>query len=157
MSLREKLLNRQRPSVTYPLQVRDTAEAAKRVEEARGAVRLTQLRGDAQQVAKAKRELKQAEKALDDCHVEIVIRALPPAEFEELVKAHPPRKDTDDEAWNIETFPRACFLACVEGDMSEQDWDRFVEENCSQGERESLRLAALAVNTRIPDPSVPKG
>ncbi len=153
MPLRERLASRSRPTATYLLQIDDTTEAERELSEAQAALILAT--DDDKEAARER--VKAAQSKLEDCFEPIVFTALPPKEFEALVDAHPPRKGTEDEAWDTTTFPRACFLACAPGELSSEEWDQFIAERCSDGETSALYSAAISANIRVPDPSLPKG
>lgn len=160
MSLRERLLNRPRPSGTCPVRVEDDADARKEVEQARAVLHLLEIQGDAADqaaVRKAQTRLKKTEQALKACYEFVALRALPADDFEALVGAHKPRPDTDDRLWNGATFPKACFLACVESDLTSKDWEHVWTTVLSNAERVELSNAAIRVNVRVPDSSLPKG
>lgn len=160
MSQRERLLNRPRPSGTYPLRVDDDTEAREEVEQARTVLNTLEIHGDAADqaaVRKAKEALKKAKAKLKDCYEFVTLRALPADDFEALVSAHKPRPETDDRLWNNETFPKACLLACAQSDLSEEDWELIWTTVLSNAERIELSNAAIRVNVRVPDASLPKG
>jgi hypothetical protein len=160
MSLRERLLNRPRPSGSCPVRVDDDTEARKEVEQARMLLSIAELQGEAADqaaVRKARARLKKAEQALKACYEFVTVRALPPDDFEALVDAHKPRAETDDRLWNGATFPKACLLACVESDLTGEDWEHVWTTVLSNAERVELSNAAIRVNVRVPDSSLPKG
>ena len=154
MSLRERLAGRARPTATYRLRIDDTTDAERELSEAQTSLLLASTE---EEKGRARQDINTAQAALDACFEPIVMTAMPPREFEDLVDEHPARKDTDDEAWNTETFPRACFLACAPNEMSAEEWDAFLAERCSDGEQIALFTTAIDANLRLPDPSVPKG
>ena len=157
---RERLLARRRPTTIYQLAVEDDAAAVAELNAAKDALSTARFRTDEgaeQAAADAEQRLAEARAAVEACYEPVTLTALPPAEFEALVAKpeHAPR-DGKDERWNAETFPRACFLACVDtGDLSADEWAEFVDGNLSQGEREALFLAAASVNARWPSGAVP--
>lgn len=158
--LRDRLLGRSRPSLVYELPIGDVAAARLAVARAEDAVRAARYRADEnaeQALAEARAALTQAEADLDACYEKVTLTALPPADFEALVALHPPREDTSDEAWNPETFPRACFLACAPHEVSEAEWEQVLAENLSLAERGELYSVAIAVNVRLVSPALPKG
>lgn len=155
-SLREQLLGRPRPTLQCPIAVADTAAAERAATEAQAELQLLVLTGEADAAAEARQRLQEAKTALEACFQPVTLTALPPDEFEALADAHPPREGTDDEAWNVDTFPRACFLACAPTDLSTQEWETFLSERVNDGERARLYGTALAVNVRTVDPTVPK-
>lgn len=159
-TLRDRLRGRGRPSAAYLLPVGNIAAAAREVRLAEQAWRVAQLRtgdGAAEAVAAAREALDQAEEVLQECYERVELTALAPADFEALVAEHEPREDSDDEEWDSETFPLACFVACAPGDLSAQEWTDFLNSNVSVVERDELLQLAIAVNIRQVNPAVPKG
>lgn len=166
-TLRERLLGRQRPTAEINLAIEDTTPLAREVALAEEAWRSTHLMmfGDDRDksIKQAKRDLDRAISKLDGAYAKVTVRAMPPEEFEALVAAHPPRADKElpdedkGEVWNSATFPRALFLACADGELSRNEWEKFLDDQCSQAERDQLYLAAQVVNTRAPGYAVPKG
>lgn len=166
-TLRERLLARERPSHRVALQMQDPTAAIRETALAEDAWRTCHLMQDGPDreaaIRKAKRELDKTAKAVNDCYEQVTVRALPPEDFERLVAAYPPREAKDlkageepDEAWNDKTFPRALFLACVDGELSREEWEKFIDGQCSQAERGQLFLAAQVVNVRMPSVAIPK-
>jgi hypothetical protein len=155
---RERLLARKRPTVDYQLAVEDDTDAVAELVAAKDALATARFRADEgakQAAADAEARLAEARSAVEACYEPVTLTALVPAAFEALIAQHAAR-DGHDEKWNGETFPRACFLACVEnGDMSADDWDAFIAENLGQGEREALFLTAIGLNARWPSGAVP--
>lgn len=83
----------------------------------------------------------------------VVVRALPPLEYEQLVAAHPPtgHRATYDKA----TFVPALLAATVVDDdpLTEDEWAAVVANGpLSAGEVDELVDAARRVNDRRPDP-----
>lgn len=160
MSLRERLLNRPRPSDTYPLRVDDDTEARKELEQARTLLRLLQYQGEEANesaVQAAKADLAKAESEVAACYEHIVLRAMRPGDFETLIGQHKPREGTKDQTWNLDTFPRACLMECVESDLTEAEWEQVWAEVLNLGEQGELCNAAIRVNVRAPDSTLPKG
>ncbi|MEU8379781.1 hypothetical protein [Streptosporangium sp. NPDC048865] len=154
-SLRERLMNRRRPSATCRIRVDDTASATKALEQAVVGLRL--LRGSGEDdLAQAQAAVREAQEALEACYQPLTLLALRPPDFEALVAAHPPREGTDDIEWNVDTFGPALFRACAQGDMTDADWDAWFVESCSDGEEAALYQAALAINVRAPEGTIPK-
>jgi hypothetical protein len=159
VSLRERLLNRPRPSGQFPLRVDDDTAARDELERARRLLTMLLLQGGAAEPAlqQARADVKAAEDKLQACFEFVTLRALLAADFEALVAAHPPRPDTRDDMYNLDTFPKACFLACVEGELSQEEWERLWEIGLSNAEQIVAGNAAIRVNIRTPDESLPKG
>lgn len=154
MPLRERLAGRSRPTATYLLRIDDTTKAEEGLSEAQTALLLASAE---EEKAQARQDIEAAQAVLEACFEPIVMTAMPPEEFEALVDEHPPREGTKDEAWNIATFPQACFLACAPDEMNAEEWAAFLADRCSDGEQIAMFTTAIDANLRVPDPSVPKG
>ncbi|ASU83583.1 hypothetical protein CDO52_12980 [Nocardiopsis gilva YIM 90087] len=165
--LRERLLARERPSVTYPLRVAsvsETSEAEAELAAAKRSLRIWEAQDtpDRAKLAKAKKTVERAQAARDACYAEIVLRALPVRDFEKLQDAYPEPEDGEDTAARREAdeaYLRAVFHASVDSDLTEVEWDQVIAENLSTGERNELFQLALGINgrTRAPGGGVPKG
>jgi len=157
-SLRDRLTSRKRPSLTVPLADADLTGLSREValaEEAWRTAHLEQGNQRSKHVADARRDLDAAIAALDACYIKVTVTALPPEHFEKLIEEHPARED-EDEAWNVDTFPRALFFACADDELTAEEWAVFLDERCSQAERDTLLLAAQHVNVRAPSAAIPK-
>lgn len=151
-------MTRDLPTETYYLRVADDTAARAELKRARDRHELANFRGDsgaAEAIAKAEAAIDAAQAAVDACYEPIVLRALLPQQFEDMVKEHPPRSGKD-ERYNTDTFPMALFTACVQGDMSAEEWAAFLAERCSIGERNGLLVMAQNLNARVPDGTIPK-
>lgn len=158
MSLRERLLNRPRLSGEVPLRVADDTAARDELARARSVLFMLQVEGGAEDaIRRARSAVARADKKLRACYEFVTVRALAGPDYEALQAAHPPRPDTADQVWNLDTFPRAAFLACVESDLSPAEWEALWETGLSNAERIELGNAAIRVNVRVPDGSLPKG
>ena len=157
---RERFLARRRPTVDYQLAVLDDTDAVAELAAAKDAVDTARFREDdgaEQAVADAEGRLQRARTAVEECYEPVTLTALPPVEFEALVaKPEYAPRDGKGEKWNADTFPRACFLACVDtSGLSTQEWAEFVDGSLSQGEREALFMTAVGINARWPSGAVP--
>lgn len=160
MGQRERLQGRPRPTADCKIKVDDTAQQDRELAAAAADLQLLILTGaDLQARDQARSRLDAAQAALDACFETVICTALPPDEFEDLVTAHKPREDHPlDEAWNVDTFPPACFLACAPLEVfSREEWEEWLETQVNDGERTLLYNTALTANLRVPDASVPKG
>jgi hypothetical protein len=155
---RARLLARKRPTVDYQLAVVDELDAVAELAAAREAFEVAQLRvddGAETAVVEAEKRVEQARKAVEACYEPVTFTALPPVEFEALVAAHPSREGKEEQ-WNGDTFPPACFLACVDtAELSADEWAEFVQASVSQAERVALFAAAIGINARWPNGSIP--
>jgi hypothetical protein len=157
MSLRERLRDRQLPETIVWLRV-DFGPGSQAAEEALASARqelnLARIRGgddlEARQAA-----VDEAQARMDEFCEKLVLRALPPADVEALIAAHP-AKDGDDP-W-AESFKPALIAACVEGDETEEEWAEFLSTGqVTTGEARSLFAACMQVNDRTSDLRVGKG
>lgn len=159
-SIRDKLRSKQRRSTVYPLAVADTSEAEHAAQQARMAYHRAVVQhetDDHPEVAAAQQRLNEAERAEAECYEYVTVRALPADDFEALADAHSPQNgDGESASWHEETFRPALLAACVESDMTEDDWASFFKEAGSYGDQSGIFTVALQVNTRTPSPSVPK-
>lgn len=157
-----RLLRRKPPSVVHHLRaVEPQIERA-----ARGAVLVARERRDmaefslsddqATQLAQAQADLDTANAALADCYEPVTIRALPPAEYEALIARHPAREG-EDEPYDPATFGPELFYACVQGELTRQQWQEEIVPQLSQAEWLELLGAALTVNARFTGGDIPKG
>lgn len=156
----DRLLARPRLSGEHPIRIEDDTEARRDVEQARTLLQIMQIQGgatDEAAVGKAKADLKEAQRRLRACYEWIPLRALEVDDFEKLVGKHKPRPGTSDEIFNNETLPKACLLACDESGRSEADWEHIFTHVLNGPEQLELCNAAIRVNARTPDESLPKG
>lgn len=160
MSLKKQLRSRELPSITQTIQLTDATEAAAKLQAATLAHQRAVIRDDPEPLKRTKAALKRAQKAYDTCFAQVVLRALPPRDYEALICEHPPTDEqmagtTPDSApqWNRDTFRPALLAACAEGDMTTEDWAAFLDDHSSRGEGDALFVAALAVNEnrRLPE------
>lgn len=146
MSLRDRLAVRARPTTTYGLRVDDDTTA-------RAELVAAQADGDAERVAAARA-------AVHACYEQLLIRALPPTDMEALLEAHPPTKTQRDRGavFDPVTFVPALLTACVESDITVDDWSDYTTKGpLTQGETTALFTAVWELNYRAPDPDLPKG
>ncbi len=164
MTLRERLRARQSPSTTVVLAgdrlAYETAE--RELAAAERALATEQARGSFDLVAERAR-VEVAQSIVDEMPVErVVLRALPPSDWEALVEAHPPPKDKQDAGavWNVSTFRSALLAACVVVPDGEEppDWEELTREgHLTAAELNMLFDAAIGVNARAPQVSTGKG
>ena len=102
-----------------------------------------------------------ARAALEACYERLELTALAPADMEALIEAHPPapnQRDRDNSMFNPTTFVPALIAACVESDLSEDDWSEFVTKGpVTRGETLALFNAVWDLNHRTPDLGLLKG
>lgn len=157
---RERLLARRRPRVVHQLAVEDDTAAVAELSAAKDELATASFRSDEameEAVSAAEKRVAKARRTVEACYEPLTLTAMPPAEFEALIaKPEYAPREGKTEQWNGETFPRACFLACVDtSDLSPDEWEAFVDGSLSQGERDALFLAAISVNARWPSGNIP--
>lgn len=155
-----RLLNRGLPVKTYYLRhaPADEVEAAEQAVaealEAQGMamIRLDEYAEDARQAAEQK--VAEARAVLAACFTPVRVRALDPEVYEALLDAH--KDDSSESGTDDMGVGRQAFLAGVQGDLDEAQWDDVLNQ-CSRAERRDLYITALQVNVRTTGGTVPKG
>lgn len=164
MGLKDRFAARQRPQETFPLRMDfgPDSESAER-EFAGAAAELASARDRGlPDVGALTRRVEQARERRESFYEFLTVQALPPDEFDDLIAAHPP---TDEQrakdsrvVWNHTTLVPALLAACVDSDMTAQDWAEVTSKGpVATGEVAALFNAAMRVNDRTPDPTVGKG
>jgi hypothetical protein len=159
MSLRERLRDRQLPETTVWLRV-DFGPESQAAEEALASARqelnLARIR-DGDDIEARQAAVDEAQARMDEFCEKLVLRALPPADVEALIAAHPVKDKDGDDPW-AESFKPALIAACVQGDETEDEWAQFLATGqVTTGEARSLFAAAMQVNDRSSDLRVGKG
>jgi hypothetical protein len=168
---RDRLLARPRPSFPFPIRVADPAEARQQLQQVEQETRQAVLRHDkgTPEYEAAKQRLVDAKAEVDACYETVILTAMPPAAYEQLKAEHPPTAGQVTQAGqdgdpppdaNVDTFVPAVLAAGCDNGMTAVDWAAFLAERCSDGERQELRVCALAINERprFAEPLVlPKG
>jgi len=98
-----------------------------------------------------------ADEAADDAMVQLVLVALKSEQYDELIKAHPPREDNADDAKNgvnVHTFPDALLRACATKVLDDEDAEIEMDltgliDGMSSGERQVARQAAQQINVQV--------
>jgi hypothetical protein len=169
MSLKADLSGRKRPSMPYSVQVTDPAEATTALQQAERMVRQAEIKDDKAELKRCRTAVTRAKKTLAACFKVFEIVALEPDEYEDLIDEHPPTPGQIEKAgknpsempeWNDDTFYPALLAACVDDDMTAEDWAAFLKRQMSRGERRQLQYAVLAINEnrRMPESMMlPKG
>jgi hypothetical protein len=144
MGLKDRLSARRRPTATYGLRIDDDTVARAELGAARAA-------GDEARIVAA-------QEAVEACYEQVTLTALPPAELEALIAAHPPPKESQvQKAWNPVTFIPALLAASVDSDVTEDDWAEYHRSGAmTTGEIADLFNAVWELNYRAPDPNVKK-
>jgi len=163
-SLRDRLLQRERPVATYTCRVAPVADTQRAEQDLAAALKA--LRGvrpdDETAAATAQEAVATAQERRDACYEQILLQALPPDAYEAIGDAYPLADEGAEEKVRLaadEAYLHAVFLSCVQGELTSEEWTTFVHTNLSTGERNDLYTLANAVNGRVRalDPSVPKG
>jgi hypothetical protein len=162
VSERERLLGRQLPATPFRLQVDHTPAAntaAGELDAARRAVQLAKDHGD--DMLSATTRLDAAVDAYEPYCLVLYVRVIPADLYEQIELEHPPSPDQAARGyqWDPATFAPALLEACVDGDMTADDWAemRRVGGRVATGEINALINLCLAVNDRTPDPYLGKG
>jgi hypothetical protein len=155
----ERLVTRGLPKVTYHLRAvePEVEEAAReKVAEAKDAADTASWHPEADDEAREKTAaaLADARAGLAACYEPIVLRALPPEDYEALAAEH--KDDKDDSGLDQASLSYATFIACVQGGLPEAKWRTILFKQCSMGERTTLFSLAVLINQRATDGTVPK-
>jgi len=152
VSLRDKLDARGLPETTHPIRtgrVADVKAARERLDEA------IRLRDKALGIdERLEQEVRDARAALDALYEDVVVRALPPVDYEALVAEHPATDEQADDGllWNPDTFVPALLAACVDLPWSAEEWVELCTAGpLALGEITALFEAAVQINSRAPD------
>lgn len=168
MGALDTLRSRGLPQSTYLLRAVPSSELAAAQREYVSAHAALREAEAAKRVTSAhKRALDKALDRVHGCFITLTIRALPPAELEDLIDAHKPDDDEREQGsiFHRKTFAPELIARCVfDSDDAEKpsgsaaEWDeQMTGGNMSLGEAASLFQACWDVNDRTPDPDVPKG
>lgn len=163
MSLRDRLTQRQLPSTRVSLRIDFSPEADAAEDALRNALLELQIAEAGRLgVEEAQAKVDAAQAVVDEGYEHMVVNALPPADMDALIAAHPPtaeQKQRDQSVvWNEDTFRPAVLAACVEGDTTETDWRELIEKGAvTLGEVRALVNAAMLANDRSIDVRVGKG
>lgn len=148
MGLKDRLATRKRPTATYLLRIEDDTVARSELEAA-------ETDGDESRIVAARL-------AVEACYEQLTIIALSPNAMEELREAHPP---TDEQRkkhgalFNPTTFIPAFFAACIDSDVTEEDWAEYTSTgSMTSGEVNDLVNKAWDLHYAVaPGPDLPKG
>jgi len=149
MGLKDRLSGRKLPSTRYSLRIDDDTAARAELLAARAA-------GDDTRIALA-------QEAVDACYEQVAITALPPGLMEALLEEHPPtagqRERNKAVLFNPKTFAPALFAACIDSDVTEEDWTEYLGATGPMTAGESIELfnTVWELNYRAPDPDLGKG
>lgn len=170
MGLKDRFAARQRPQETFPLRMEfgPESEAAEREFNAAVLELASARERGLPDVGALQRRVDAAREKRESFYEFLVVRAMAPAEFEDLVSQHPATEEQHAKAkaedrphkpiWNPDTFIPALLAASIDSDMSGEDWAELTSKGpVAAGEVGALFNAALQVNDRTPDPTVGKG
>jgi hypothetical protein len=142
MGLKDRLGARRRPSAAYSLRIEDDSPARAELAAARAA-------GDESRVVAA-------QEAVEACYEQVTLTALPPAELEALIAAHPAPAGVN-KIFNPRTFMPALLAVSVDSDVAEEDWAEYYTSGAmTNGEIIDLFEAVWQLNYRVPDVHVKK-
>lgn len=162
MGLRDRLRSRQLPQATVGIRVdwsEESYEILQAADIAENAVRVLGDDPDADGEMLLARATEKRAKA-DALYEAVTIKAIPAAEFEELVNAHQPTADQQKQglAFDRTTFFPALLAVCVEGPETETDWTEMIGSGeLVMGELNTLIGVAMQLNDRSPSVTLGKG
>jgi hypothetical protein len=148
VGLKDRLATRPRPTTTFPLRIDDD--------------RVARLELTAAEADEDEDRIVAARLAVDACYEQLTITALSPVAMEELREAHPPTEEQRKKhgaLFNPTTFVPALLAACVDSDVSEEDWAEYTTTGAmTPGEVNALFAAAWELHyATAPSPDLPKG
>lgn len=158
MGLRDRLRSRTRPQAVVALRIDASPEAQlreERLHRLQQEVSEAEQRGEPTTVAALLPSLKDAEAEVEQDYEQVVINALPATVLEELVAQHPPTpKQLETQpppSFNRDTFYPALLAACVQSDMSAEEWtEAMTSGDLVLGEVSTLIEVAMQLNDRSP-------
>lgn len=168
MSLKDDLSGRRRPSTPYTIQLTDPSESAAALNQAQRMLRQAEIKDDKAELKKRRTAVTRATAKVQECFRVFEIAALEADVYEDLIEDHPPTPEQIEKAgkgpderpeWNDKTFYPALLEACVDDDMTTEDWTGFLKR-MSRGERRQLQYTLVAINenVRLPESMMlPKG
>lgn len=164
MGLRDRLRERQLPQATVGIRIDWSAESYElhhALEREERLLFLAESGGDAD-IEEIRVRVAEIRAQVDAMYEPVVVRAIPAAEFEDLVASHPATKEQADRdpltTYNRDTFFPALLAACIEGPESEQDWSEMINSGeLVMGEVNTLISTAMDLNDRSPSVSLGKG
>lgn len=148
--LREALAKRRVKEDIYRIPITDDTAARERVEEAKQKLLFTGIgkANDDPDKLQAREELAAAQAELDACFHLLRLRAVPRADYEALVAAHPPTDPNSEKPWDKDTLLPALVAACaVDSELTEEEWAAELD-SWSAGEQASLFKLAVNVNIK---------
>ena len=146
-------------AITRTILVPANEADVKRLETARSAVARARLLGNAGDAEKAEEAFSTIPEEVRETGLEFVFRGVGRTAYESVLRDHPPTDEQKAKAeadgqgkpqWNVDTFPAAlCHAACVDGELSAEEWvsDIFESEDWGPGEISTLFNAALEANS----------
>lgn len=159
-SQKERLLGRKLPRTWVSVRVEFTADAdaaEQALADTHRVLQVAQADGDPERISSAREAVEQAQRRYDPYAEKLEVRALTPAEYEDLIAAHPsPAQDGNRFA---SEFIPALLAASVVSDLTEEEWLLLATkgDQFASGEIVTLFRTCLAVNDRSPGVHVSKG
>lgn len=161
MSLRDRLRGRQLPQASVGIRLDWSEESYAVLREADAAEqRLQNTKINDPQRDAIREEAAEARAKADSFFETVTVRALPAAEFEELLNAHQPtaEQSKDGFAFNRDTFFPALLARCVEGTETAEEWIEMISSGeLIMGEVGTLFTVAMELNDRSPNVTLGKG
>lgn len=166
MSLRDIFAERGLPEATFPLRRVSSQVLVEAEEELRSASAALLVAEADRTVSTAHRtRVDDAVNRVRDCYTFLTVRALPPAEMEDLIAQHPAPEGKPGELFDRKTLMPILLERCVfdspesqEFALSAEEWEQQITKGSgSAGEIGALFHAVWNVNDRAPDVNLPKG
>lgn len=164
MGLRDRLRERQLPQATVGIRIDWSPESYELHHELEREERLlfmaeSNADSDVEEIRVRVAEIRAR---VDAMYELVVVRAIPAAEFENLVANHPPSEEQTDKdpliTYDRDSFFPALLSACIEGPETEQDWSEMINSGeLVMGEVNTLISTAMELNDRSPNVSLGKG
>lgn len=152
-SLREALAAKRVRRDTYRVAITDDTAARAKLAEARQVAILVGAAKSDDDGAKAKAQeaVEAAQAELEACYYPLQLQAIPPADFEALVSAHPPKDRDDGAQWDEAGLTPELVAASVVGDdrLTAEEWAaEFASGRWSQGDVHDLFVRCMSLNLR---------
>lgn len=167
MGALDTLRTRGLPQSTYLLRAVPSAELVAAQHEHTKALAALRDAEAAKRVTSAQRQaVDSAMRRVHGCYITLTIKAIPPAELEDLINAHKPTDEEREEGaiFHRKTFAPELISRCVfDSDDAEKpsgsaaEWnEQITGGSMSLGEAAALFQVCWDVNDRTPDPDIPK-
>lgn len=164
MGLRDRLRDRQLPQATVGIRIdwsQNSYELHRRLQVAESLLSEATVAGAAS-VPALTEQVENLRTQVGECYENLTVKALPAADLEALVGAHPPTEEqlaeTPGITFNRDTFFPALLAACVDDGEDEEGWRDLMESgDLANSEIDTLIATAMTLNDRSPSVILGKG